>query len=235
MKLIEKVLSKIWAYRDIFLLVAVAVLAFLFIYRKPVAIPAIGTNPIVLKPVDSIRDVNNKLYAQIAQQVQEKATAQAYTDSLENALRIAKGSIRTVDKYVTRDSIAYIDTATKAVYITGDTIKSVPVAYSTEFKDSWVDIKAVAGKDTGSISFKDVDTVTRIETTEKSLFGPTKHNIFLGNSNPHNDITEGASFTIKEKVPAVIILPTFQYSPFSTGSKFNVGISIGSPKFAIKF
>lgn len=221
-------------WSPLILLAVVGVLVYLLLHKKPEIVTLASTNPVVLSQLQSYKDNEGKLYAKINQQQLDANTAKVYTDSLEKALKLGKSSIKEVDVSVSKDSIVYVDKNTKPVFAT-DTTNKIPIAYFVRFKDAWVDIKATAGKDTGLIQFTDVDTLTRVLVDEKHLFRPTTHTIFLGNSNPHNKIDEGSSFVIKEKVPSVIILPTFSYTPFNSRTKFNVGISIGSPKFAIKF
>lgn len=223
--------SWIVKYRDLVLLAAIAVLVY-FVCSKPKSTSAVPSNPLALKQVDTLRDANNKLYAKLEQQTLQQAAIQQYADSLANALKISKKSIKSVDRIVSKDSIVYIDTATQAVYNPRDTSIHQIVAYSTEFKDAWVDIKAVAGKDTGSIKFTSVDTLTRVLVSESHLFKPTTHFIYLGNTNPHNDVTEGASFQIQEKKPWLVLGPSVQYSPI--GNHITVGVSAVYPIFTFK-
>lgn len=220
--------SWVYRYRSAILLMACAILVF-FVIRRPRQVIVPTSDPLVLQQVKQIKDENNKLYAKISQQVLDKEAVQAYTDSLAKALKIEKKNIKTVDKIVTRDSIVYKDNNTKPIFGPDST---TTIAYSTEFHDPWVDIKAVAGKDSGSISFQSRDTVTRVETVENHLFKATDHFVFLGNANPHNEIKEGASFTIQEKRPWLTVGPYIGYDPFQ--KKISAGISIQLPILQIK-
>lgn len=221
--------SWVFRYRDAILFMACGILTF-FVVRKPKEVVINGTDPLVLQQVKQIKDENNKMYAQIAQQVLEKAAADRYTDSLAKALRIEKKNIKTVDKIVTKDSIVYRDNNTKPIFGTGVN-SNIITAYSTEFHDPWVDIVAQAGKDSGKISFQSRDTVTRVETIENHLFKASDHFIFLGNANPHNEIKEGASFTIKEKRPFLTVGPYIGYDPFQKKISAGIGVQLSIIQF----
>lgn len=222
--------SFVFKYRDALLFMTCCVLVF-FLVRKPKQVTIVGTDPLALQQLKQIKDENNKMYAQIAQQLLERAQADKYTDSLAKALRIEKKNIKTVDKIVTKDSIVYVDNNTKPVFAHGNDSTTI-VAYSTSFHDAWVDIKAIAGKDTGSIHFTSNDTLTRVETVENHLFKPTEHFVFIGNANPHNEIKQGASFKIQEKKPFLTVGPYIGYDAFS--NRFSGGISVQLPIIQIK-
>lgn len=222
------IVSKIYQYRSAILLSGVILLLYIIIFVKPKTLVIQKENPLQLTELTKIRDVNGKLYSQISQQTLEKLAADKYIDSLAKALKIAKKSIRTVDKFTTRDSIVYRDLKPKVVIYN----HGKDTAYSVEFHDSWTDIKAVAGKDTGHISYDGRDTLTRVETEEIHLFKGTTHFVYMGNANPHNDIKEGASFTIKEKRAWLVIGPYGGYD--FIGKTGSIGIAAVIPIFQLK-
>lgn len=221
--------SWVYRYRGAILLIVCAILTY-FVIKPPRTIITTITadNPLTLSKVEQLRDQNDKLYAKISQITLDKVSVQKYTDSLSKALKIEKKNIKSVEKIVVRDSTIYI---TKEITpIVKD--DSEVVAYSALFKDAWVAIRAVVGKDTGSVSFISTDTLTRVLTEERHLFKPTEHFVFLGNTNPYNTITEGASFSIKEKRVFLTIGPYIGYDPFL--QKPSIGISAQLPVFQFK-
>lgn len=222
------VASKIYKYRSAILFIGIIFLLYIIIFVKPKTLLIEKENPLQLTELKKIRDENGKLYSQVAQQTVDKVIVDKYIDSLAKALRIEKKNIKTVDKYTTKDSIVYKDSKTKpVVYNHGK-----DTAYSTEFHDAWVDIKAVAGKDTGHIIYESRDTTTRVETVETHLFKGTEHFVFLGNTNPHNIIKEGASFSIKEKRAWLVIGPYVGYDFINKSG--SAGIAAVIPIFQLK-
>lgn len=215
--------SWVYRYRGAILLMICAILTY-FVIRSPRTTTTTVSidNPLTLQKVVQLRDQNDKLYAKISQITLDKISIGKYTDSLSKALRIEKGNIKSVEKIVTRDSIIYRDHNTVAITNKENDI----IAYSAEFQDSWVHIKAVAGKDTGSIFFTSKDTLTRIITEENHWFRPTQHNVFLGNANPHNEVTEGASFSIKEKKLWLTVGPYIGYDPFTQKPSIGIGVQL---------
>lgn len=225
--------SWVYKHRGVILVLACLILVY-FLIQKPRAVSTTVVDPTALQQVKQVRDENNKLYAQINQQVLDKATVQAYSDSLAKALKVARGSIREVDKIVAKDSIVYVtDTSKPISVLVPGTKDSLVIAYSTEFHDPWVDVTAIAGKDTGRIEFKSRDTVTRVVSEETHWFSPTQYNVFLGNSNPHTEITEGTSFSIKEKRTWLSIGPSVQYNLLPTRG-VSIGISAQLPLLQFK-
>lgn len=220
--------SWIYRYRGAILLMVCVVLTY-FVIKSPRTVTAVVStdNPLTLQKVEQLRDQNDKLYAKISQITLDKISAAKYIDSLAKALKIEKGNIKSVEKIVTRDSVVYRDTKTEPVYK-----DSSLVAYVADFQDAWVHIRATVGKDTGGIMFSSKDTLTRVVTQENHLFRPTEHFVFLGNANPHNEITEGASFSIKEKKTWLSIGPYAGYDPFT--QKPSVGISVQLPIIQLK-
>lgn len=227
MNLKEKIeASWVYKYRGAILFMICLVLAYLA-FKKPKTITIVSDNPVQLKKVDSMRDANGKLYAVVTQQVLEIAQVKAYTDSLAKALKLKPKYIQGVDKIVTKDSVVYKDLPSKPLLqANGDT------AYAVSFNDAWTDITAVVGKDTGTILYESRDTLTRVDVVENHLFKPTTHTIYMGNANPHNEVKEGASFSIKEKRAWLSVGPYIGYDPFQ--KKASIGISAQLPIFQFK-
>ena len=176
----------------------------------------------VYDTVEHYQDANNKTVTKIKQTEVEK-TQDLIIDSLTKALRISRNNVQSVDHYITKDSIVY-----------RDNISYIPSADSTIIarKDNYVDILAV-GKPQGSyIRYSAIDTITRIEAHYNPLFKRAFTDVYLRNSNPNATITNGSSFTIKEKRAWLTIGPSVQYSPFN--NTFAVGISAQMPLITFK-
>lgn len=233
MTLLTKITNS-WLYRgrDIFFIAGIGVLVY-FVIHKPTVVPPQITNPVQLKAVDSMRDTNGKLYAKVAQQTLQLVQIQSYADSLAKALKIKPKYIQGVDRVVTVDSVVY-NNIPVTEKIDEEHLSDTLQIYTIEKHDPWTDIKATLDvkRDTASVEYKSRDTLTRVEVAETHLFSPTTYTVYMGNSNPYNDIKEGASFQIKEKRAWLSIGPDLQYNPFT--NKLNLGISVQLPLLQFK-
>lgn len=193
---------------------------------KPVDHTKIVDNPLILKQVDSFRDKNDKLYSKVEQEMYTQAQVSHLLDSVALAMGVKVKRINGVEKVVFRDSIVYRDTGKLVILNNGDT------AYKVEKHDSWNDIVAVAGKNTGYIKAYIWDSLTRIDISKTSLFKPTIHQIYLNHSNPSIKTIEGASFTVKEKQPWLVIGPYLGYDILH--NQVGVGLSATIPILTLK-
>src|SRR5260221_6227267 len=116
-------------------------------------------SPLLLKQVDSFRDINGKLYAKLEEKVYTQAQVSHLLDSVAKALGIRVKTIKGVEKIVYQVDTIYKDLPARPIFIVsnGDT------AYQVERHDGWNDIVATAGPDSGSIVFRSRDTLTRIQ------------------------------------------------------------------------
>lgn len=227
-------LTSVWAaiksffskYSVALLIMVVLVLIYLLINKKGVSSIVQVADPVLLHTLDTTRDSNGRLLSTINQVIYDKLQVQAYADSLAKILKVKPKYIQGEDKVVIKDSIVYRNVPSEPVYVGKDT------AYKVEVHDPWLDVVAVAGKDTGSILLKERDTLTRIEVVETPFIGKTKTTIFMGNSNPHDEILQGASFSVKQKEVFLTVGPDFQYNPFT--QKVSLGISVQLPILKFK-
>lgn len=192
-EILNKIVIFLRKYKDHILIGTVGVL-FLFILFTP-RHRSIEPPTKVLKEVEHIKDVNEKLYAKLEQQVSERDKT---IDSLAKALKLKPKHIKGETKVVVRTDTAFIDRVTP-IYTGSDT------AYMVEKHDPWIDVVAVAGKDTGYISLSHRDTLTRVEVVKTYLLRPTERFILLRNSSPYNKVQSGYSWTTKEKSPFITI------------------------------
>jgi len=222
--------SFVWKHKDAFLLFACVVLLYFQIFNKPKIQTVIGGNPLQEQQLAQLKDENGKMYAVIQQQTLDATAAKVYSDSLAKALKIKPKYIKGVERVIVKDSIVYETMHTLPVII-----HDHDTAWKVEFHDPWSDIVAVAGRNHGYIKQEQRDTVTRVETVEggADLFSkPVQHHIFLGNSNPHVGIFEGASFTVQEKKTWLTVGPYIGYDIITR--KPSVGISAQIPIFQFK-
>lgn len=225
---LNQVATTIKGYFVWILIIAVCILGYLLEQRKGGDGTDIIPNPVAMHTLDTMRDANNKLYSQLAQETYNRLQVQAYADSLAKALRVKPQYIQGEDQIVIKDSVIYKSVPSEPIYLE----RGKDTAYQVEVHDPWVDVVAIAGKDTGSISLKERDTLSRIEVVETPLIGKTKTTIFMGNSNPHDEVLQGASFSIKQKEVFLTIGPGIQYNPFTR--KVNVGLSAQLPILKFK-
>ena len=185
-------------------------------------------NPLLLKEVDSLRDANGKLYAQLEQKVYTQAEVNHLLDSVAKALGIRVKTIKGVERVVVKLDTVYRKLPADTIYTAGGVISG----YKVEKHDGWNDIIATVLGEENSISYSARDTLTRIEVVKNPLFGPAKRYIYQTNSNPAMRIQQGASFTIKEKQPYLSIGPYLGYDPFT--NRVDVGIGVTVPLINLK-
>lgn len=215
-------------YFTVLLVMALTVCIYLLLQRRPSSSTVQVENPVTLHTLDTIRDSNNRLWSLVTQTVYDKAQVQRYADSLAKVLKTKPQYIQGEDVVLIKDSVVYRSVPSEPIYIT----KTKDTAYKVEVHDPWTDIVAVAGKDSGSIAFKQRDTLSSVTIQESHLIGKTKTTIFMGNSNPHDEILQGASFSIKQKEVFLSVGPDIQYNPFT--QKVNIGLSVQLPILKFK-
>lgn len=185
-------------------------------------------NPLLLRQVDSFRDINGRLYAKLEERVYTQTQVSHLLDSVAKSLGIRVKTIKGVERVVYQTDTIYKNLPSRPIFI----VSNRDTAYQVERHDGWNDIIATAGRDSGSIVFRSRDTLTRIEITKSPLIGSTKRYIYLTNTNPSMQIKEGASFTIKEKQPWISIGPYIGYDPFS--NRPSIGIGVQFPIITLK-
>lgn len=211
--------------RDVILAMTCIILFLYIMMRQPRVI--VQPNSSGLSELQHYKDENGKLHSVIQQQqVDFNAEKKVYTDSLAKVLKVKPKQIKGVDNIVVETDTLFYPLATKPIIRYKDT------AYMVVKEDPWIDIVAIAGKDTGSISFKSIDTITRIEIVKNPIIGRSTRIINLSNTNPYNKINQGSSFVVREKQVWLTIGPSVQYSPFS--QRVSVGISAQVPIIKLK-
>lgn len=217
----------LYKYKDYILFGVVVILSLLMYFRRSHDIIAISPlNQDLIQQVKTLKDANGKSLAQIEQIVISEQEAKLRADSLAKALKIKPKYIKGQDYYTTKVD-TFFSVVTSPVYLpSGDT------AYKVEKHDAYVDIEAIAGKSTGTISYRSKDTITRVETIKNPLIGSTKRTITLRSANPYNTIVDGYSWSVKEKEVWLAIGPSVQYNPFT--KKVDIGVSIQIPIFKLK-
>lgn len=167
----------------------------------------------LLSQTKELKDKNDKLYKQI-QQIQIQSTdIIRERDSLLDALKLKSKNVQTVTVFkqkidtiikIRKDTLIQPQTITKPTYIVFDT----------------------------SIDIHIDDTLYYVEHTIHHLFKPDEHVVDVRNTSPAVEITEGNSFTLKEKPIWFTIGPSLQYNPFN--GRVEPGISIQIPLFKIR-
>lgn len=223
---LKDVITSKWLY--------IAIISVLFIFfvsrtwHKPKSETVQIDNPLLLKQVDSFRDINGKLYAELEQKVYTQAQVSFLLDSVAKALGVRVRTIKGVERVVFKVDTIYKNLPSRPIFIVGNH----DTAYQVERHDGWNDIVATAGPDSGSVVFRSRDTLTRIQITKSPLIGQTKNYIYMTNANPYNRISEGASFIVKEKQTWLSIGPYIGYDPFS--NRVSIGIGAEFPIINLK-
>lgn len=218
--------TKVYEYRNAILFGVICILVFLMFYKRstpPIAIASDNTD--LMQQVKTLKDANNKAFAQIEQIVLSKQEAEKRADSLATALKIKPKMVQGVTVYTTKVD-TFFSVVTSPVYLSsGDT------AYKVSKHDGYVDIDAVAGKQFGTISYKSKDTVTRVEYVKKPflnlpIFGATTTQIDLRSANPYNTIISGYSWQQEEKRTWLSIGPSVEWNPFTKRVDFGISAQL---------
>jgi|SRR6478609_935948 len=170
------------------------------------------------------KDANGMLVARLKQNAVNEKQMKANIDSLAKALKVKPKFIKGVDTYHSTVEIEYKDTSS-SVIIGKDT------AYKIEKHDPYVDIVAIAGKDSGSISLQMRDTLTRVEVVKTSLFKATTREVLIRNASPYTKVVSGYAYTIKEKRAILTVGP---YLGIDIKGKPSFGLSVQYPLIQIK-
>lgn len=186
--------------------------------RNPTVIPTL------IPEVQQIVDENGRTAALIKQYNMERTSNKSLIDSLAEALRIKPKEIKGIDNYITvvdtiwRDSIVYIPA-------TNDLDSTI-----ISKRDDYVDILAVGKKQPHQsyINFRLApDTVVRILSERKPLFGRPSTDVYLRHSNPYYNTVRGNSFTIDHKQPLFSIGISVGYDVI--GNRLSIGPTITKP------
>jgi hypothetical protein len=202
--------------------------------RNPEPVPITDINPI-LNQIKYLEDRNGQLVATVQQANDDLYNGKRINDSLAKALGVKPKQIKGVDQLVYKTDTVYLPDTTTPVYVkTEDTVNKEDgiVGYKVQKHDSYVDIVAVAGKDTGYISLVSRDTLTRTTVRKNPLFGASTTTVYIRNSNPYNKIQSGYSWVQKEKKTYISIGPSVSWNPVT--NKVNVGIGISFPLIQLK-
>lgn len=223
--------KQFWNRYKVVILCILCLILFFFLIRKrdPEIRVITKDNLDLLKKVEYLEDKNKNLWAEVKQIVVSKEEADIRNDSLAKALKIKPKFIKGQDIYVFKHDTTFITTSTTV-------IRGKDTAYKVEKHDPYVDIVAVAGRDSGSINYSSRDTLTAIHVVKNPLIGRTTRTTYINNKSPYNRIVEGASFTTKEKKVWLSIGPSahLNYNPFTQRVSGGIGISIQKPIIQFK-
>lgn len=181
----------------------------------------------MLQKVKILQDRNQKDWTELKQYIIDVKTAKEINDSLAKALKKKPRFIKGRDVIITKSDTLWVKLPTTIMY----NEKEKDTVYTIRKKDDYIDVEAQVGPHFGQIHFSSIDTLTRLIIIHKSLFGKTTNSVYLSNKNPYNKITEGTSFTIKEKVPLLTVGPSIG---INYNGKPTVGVSVQFPIFSIK-
>jgi hypothetical protein len=215
---LNNLLSKYWK-NILIIILACLVIAF---YRKPAKVIVVNQGQDSMQVAKHYRDLNGQLVAEINQMKISQNEMKARYEQLAHELKIKPKTIQGVDRIKVETKIEYRDT-TSIVYRDKDT------AYKIELKDSWAHIISIAGRDSGSIKFKHIDTITRVQTSKTKWLGlgSTVHKVLLKNASPHNTVVAGSSFDVKEKRLLLTVGPYGGYD--FVNRNWGAGISVQIP------
>lgn len=177
-----------------------------------------------IKEAKYYKDANGRLVAKIQQQQLSENNMKKAVDSLAKALKVKPKYIQGQHTITTEIDTQFVE-------------KTIPVPYGKDTaykvikKDDWVDIEAVAGKDTGSIKLSIRDTISVTEVVKNPLIGRTTREILIRNANPYNITKSGYSYRIREKKTVISIGP---YLGIDFRGKPSVGIAAQFPIINIK-
>lgn len=213
--------------KDIIYIIAIIVVlciaGTMFSREKTIFISKDNTD--LLEQVNTYRDKQGKLVAQLTQKYIEKDELLKRTDSLANLLKLKTKNIKEVDQYHVITDTVFVDLPTKII-VNHDTINNtIDTLYTVTKKDGWINIEAKVNRVSGSIKVSGIDTLTRVVSNKFHLFKPDETIITLKNSSPYNRITEGYSFSIKEKPVLFDVSLQLGYNPLSKQSYIGIGIS----------
>lgn len=183
-------------YRDLFFLVSVIAILYLFLKRPSPTSSIVDTKP-VLQKVEQLRDQNDIPFSKINQLILSLEQAKKENDSLAHALRLKPKFIKGQDLHtVITDTIVVSDT----VYLQNN-------AFYAAKKDAHISIEVVKTTEDKQATFRinSKDTIRRTEVVKKHLFKPTERFITLQNTNRYNVITEGYSWKTVEKKPVLTL------------------------------
>lgn len=196
----------------------VAILAYLLLTVEPDIKVVQKDNSDLIAEVKRYKDKEGDYVAKIKQHELSKEETEKRADSLARLLKIKPKTVQGVDQYFYKTDTVFKNVST-TVYVDkdGDT------AYKVEKHDPWIDITAIAYRDStkSTIDYKSRDTLTRVETKTNPLFGKSKTDVVIKNSNPYNVLQSGYSFSLKHNDPWLVIGPSIGYSII------NKGVSVG--------
>jgi len=236
---LSKSLISIWTWiknhpKDTLYILSTIIVAIIVLYpRKKDPIFITKNNEDLIQKVKYYEDKNGKLVAQLEQKSISEDEAKKRVAELALLLKVKPKNIKDVDKYISKTEVKFVE---KPVYVPivldNDSNKVKEGYYVVEKKDDYINVRAVAGPDTGSISISSVDTLTRVVTRKNKLFKPDEYDVLLTNASPYNKIESGYSFTIKERPVLFDVSLQAGYNPFTR--KPYVGIGISKSIFKIK-
>lgn len=217
-------------YRDVLYFIVIVILAYLvFFYakrEKVIQITETNNKALYDSALKVIRARDTRIYTEIQQRRLSESEYLQRIDSLAYLLKIKPKFVKGEDSYTYRKDTFFFPKPI-AVYIDRDV-----AGYSVRKKDNYVDIYAVAGKDTGYISYTSIDTLTRLETSKTNIFGKTTSTVIIRNANPYNRIQSGYSYIQKPKRAWLTIGPSVQVNPFT--KKMDIGVSLQWPIIQFK-
>lgn len=175
---------------------------------------------ISLDTVDTYRDINDKLRAQIVQKV-ISSDNHHIIDSLENVIKgLKKSDVKSVSvieseaKVVVRDTVIYKDST-----------------YQLFRKDDWLDLVVKLNKDTGTVAFSLRDSLTIVEFEKRKLFSTTRI-LDISHSSPYFSTKRAGSYTIQDRLPILTIGPSVNFG-YDGQWRTTFGISVQVPLIKI--
>lgn len=219
------IISYIWAHREVVLLLTIAILIYFLARegRTPTSSSNTSTDPLLLKQVAQLKDENGKYYAVIQQQQLAASQTVNIIDSLGRLLKVKPKYIKGATVYVKRDSIVFKDTG-RIVIIGVDT------AIQFGKQDKWITARVQVFPSKpwmDNLFLMHRDSLITVITHKQPLFGRPTDQVLIHSASPYSSITQGASFTIKEKQPFIDLGVGGYWNPFT--NKFGPMVYIGIP------
>lgn len=225
-KWLSKIFLGIELYWKEVLILILAIILLFYIKKDPIIKVIQKDNTDLLQELKQYKDRNGNLVSEISQLKMSREEINNRVDSLSRELRISKKNVKTIDHYISSTDTQFYPKPFP-VYRGKDT------AYKVIQYDNYLNIEAIAGKDTGYILFSLRDTLDRVEKYNPGFLGfGSSTKVLLRTKSPYIQYKQGYSFSIKEKTTWLTIGPSIQYDPFQ--NKVSVGVSAQIPVIKIK-
>lgn len=227
----------LWINREIVMGVSIVVLIALLLHRPPTVTNTVKIiDPLTLQQLNEQKDINGKLYVTIQQSILEKNQLGKLADSLAKALKIKPKFIIGATIVKVKIDTQYRDTgSTKIVVVNGDSIHLV------QHHDPWLDITAFAYTNPKNwhldhIDFHLTDSLYFIQTYKApflGFIGRPIYEVIVKSANQSSHIIAGSSFTVRQKVPWLILGLGGGYQLLPVQS-YSLGIYVVTPIISLK-